>query len=154
MVKRSLAVVVLGLAALVASAGAQKKGDPLARFSFMAGCWRSADGVNTEVWSTSQGGIFFGYATTTQNGQLAFFEQSRIDARPEAAIYFAQPNGQRPTEFVERPTTDGTIAFENPQHDYPQRIVYRPGKSKRDLAATISMLDGSRPTQYAWTKCK
>jgi hypothetical protein len=154
MLKRSLAVAVLGMAALVSSASGAKP-DPNGRFAFMVGCWRSADGVNTETWSASQGGVFFGYATTVQAGQLASFEQSRIDMRSTNAIYTVQPNGQRPTEFVERQGgVPGGVAFENPNHDYPQRIIYRPGKKKNQLEATISMLDGSRPAEYAWARCK
>ena len=45
-----------------------------------------------------------------------------------------------------------SIRFENSEHDYPQRIVYRQPK-KGELAATISRLDGSRPVNYAWVEC-
>lgn len=97
----------------------------------------------------------FGYATTTQAGQLAFFEQSRIDLRQSNAIYVASPGGQRPTEFVEPATRNPDIpgvVFENPTHDYPQRISYRPD-GRNGLAATISLRDGGRATEMRWKRC-
>lgn len=129
----------------------------LGRLGWMVGCWRSADGTNQETWSAPSGGLMFGYATTMQNGQLAFFEQSRIDLRPANAVYVASPMGQRPVEFVEplpqRGATPATgVVFENAQHDYPQRINYRPDGDD-GLAATISLRDGGRPTEYRWERC-
>jgi hypothetical protein len=44
------------------------------------------------------------------------------------------------------------VTFENPQHDYPQRISYR--AERGGLAATISRIDGTRPVQYAWSRCR
>lgn len=148
-----------GLAALAACAtGPQEESG---RLGFMVGCWQSkpdADGrVNKEVWSAPQGGIMFGWATATQGGQLASFEQSRIDLRGARATYTASPEGQRPVVFTEAAPDPAALAppnsvrFENAEHDYPQRIFYRANGS--DLTATISRLDGSRPVEYAWSRC-
>ncbi len=98
----------------------------------------------------------FGYATTTKAGALEGFEQSRIDIRSPRATYNASPDGQRPVIFTESAPAavapPGTVTFENGDHDYPQRISYR--TTKEGLAATISKLDGSRPVDYAWARCK
>jgi hypothetical protein len=127
--------------------------EELGRLGFMVGCWASTDGANQEIWSMPRGGLMFGYATTMQGGKLAFFEQSRIDVRNARAAYTASPDGQRPVVFTEPgAATPDVVVFENAEHDYPQRIAYR--KTKTGLAATISRLDGSRPTQYAWAPCK
>lgn len=100
-----------------------------------------------------RGGLMFGHATTMQGGSLAFFEQSRIDLRNPRATYTASPDGQRPVVFTEPALSAAdTVTFENGDHDYPQRIAYR--KTRDGLAATISLLDGSRPTQYAWERCE
>ena len=66
-----LAAAALGIA-LAACASSPKR--DLGRLGFMVGCWKSADGVNLEVWSPPEGGLMFGYATTTRNGALATFE--------------------------------------------------------------------------------
>lgn len=150
---RLASIAALGTIALGACSSGPSA-DELGRLGFMVGCWASADGTNQETWSMPRGGLMFGYATTMQSGKLSFFEQSRIDLRNARAAYTASPDGQRPVVFTE-PTSGtlrDTISFENAEHDYPQRIIYR--KTKGGLAATISRLDGSRPTQYAWVPCK
>lgn len=148
----SVAVVCLALAAC-ASNPKQEPG----RFGFMIGCWQSPDGANKEVWSYPEGGIMFGYATTTRDGSLATWEQSRIDQRASRAVYTASPEGQRPIQFLEKtpdpvaPAGRGQVTFENGDHDYPQRISYR--ATEDGLTAQISKLDGSRPFTYSWARC-
>lgn len=150
------AVSVLAIALAMGACASNPKMDP-GRFPFMLGCWQSADGVNKEVWSYPEGGIMFGYATTTRDGAVTTWEQSRIDIRPSRSTYTASPEGQRPITFIEAPNAAtatapaASVAFENGDHDYPQRIEYR--AAKEGLAATISKLDGSRPVQYAWERC-
>lgn len=153
---RPAAIALIGAAALAACSSGPDP-DELGRFGFMVGCWESkpdANGqVNKEVWSTPQGGLMFSWATATKGGQLATFEQTRIDLRGQRATYTASPDGQRPVIFTEAPGGPAnSVTFENPQHDYPQRISYRVEKS--GLGATISRIDGSRPVQYAWSRCK
>jgi hypothetical protein len=150
---------------LAGGASAAPKPDPRGPLAWMVGCWRSQDGVNTEEWSPSLGGVMFGHATTIKDGQLAYFEQTRIELRRGRAIYTASPDGQRPIDFVEAPaaheaplpkgakTPPPSITFENPDHDYPQRITYR-SLGNKGLAATISKLDGSQPVEYVWVVCK
>ena len=104
----------------------------------------------------------FGHAVTMNGDQLAFFEQARIDLRGQSAVYTSSPDGLRPISFTEPTPTagatgaDGMIAmvrFENAGHSYPQAITYR-SAGRAGLAATVSMLDGSRPVEYAWERCK
>lgn len=129
----------------------------MGRLGWMVGCWESADGANRETWSPPSAGVMFGAATTTENDELAFFEQTRIMLNSQPATYVASPNGARAVTFVENPDVPALegvpqIAFDNAQNEYPQRIAYRsPGRDR--LAATVSQLDGSRPTQYSWTRC-
>ncbi len=143
----------------LALAACASNGPPrdMGRFAFMVGCWKSPDGVNLEVWSPPEGGIMFGYATTTRDAALVTWEQSRIDTRPSRALYTASPEGQRPTVFTEfrdplALVAPNTVTFENPEHDYPQRITY--AATKNGLTASISRMDGSRPGSYSWTRCK
>ena len=158
---RSAAAIAVAATAL-ASCASGPDPEALGRLGFMVGCWQSnpdAQGrVNKEVWSAPQGGLMFGWATATQNGQVVSFEQTRIDLRGQRATYIASPEGQRPVVFTEAApdplalAAPNSIRFENAEHDYPQRIFYRQPK-KAELAATISRIDGSRPVSYAWVEC-
>lgn len=152
----------LGLTALAAAMAAGCASGPdtseYGRLGWMVGCWQSGDGANQETWSPPSAGVMFGAATTTENGRLAFFEQSRIMLNSSPAAYIVSPNGQRAVTFVENadiPALEDVpqVVFENVANEYPQRIAYRsPGRDR--LAATVSQLDGSRPTNYSWTRCE
>ena len=39
--------------------------------------------------------------------------------------YIAQPGGQPPTHFARTDGGENWVRFENPEHDFPQRIEYR-----------------------------
>lgn len=53
------------------------------------------------------------------------FEHLRLHAREGRLTYTAIPSGQRETAFVSTTVSDTVLVFENPQHDFPQRIAYR-----------------------------
>jgi hypothetical protein len=157
------AVLVLALSACASNPPPRDLG----RLAFMVGCWTSpqpvkaGENMNLEVWSPSESGLMFGYATTVKDGDLVTWEQSRIDLKNPRATYIASPEGQRAVMFVEAPQpplAEGappappTITFENGDHDYPQRISYY--RTETGLAATISKLDGTRPFSYSWVRCK
>ncbi len=153
---RITAVAIFGALATACASGGPSP-DNAGRLYWMVGCWQSLDGANREVWSTPTAGIMFGNATTVNNGQLAFFEQSRIMLNSTPATYVVSPNGQRAATFVEnraapRPEDGFSAVFENAQNEFPQRIAYRTN-GRDGLSATISLLDGSRATNYNWERC-
>lgn len=158
--KRLTAIAALAVLALNTGASAQKA--PPAPLAWMAGCWASDDGLNRETWSASNGGVMFGYATTMKDGQLAFYEQSRIELRSSPATYTVSPNGLRAISFYQNaaapPAVDKkgkpvpSVSFENAEHDFPQRISY--SLDGKVLSATVSKLDGSGAQNYSWKRCK
>ncbi|OYX49302.1 MAG: hypothetical protein B7Y90_07825 [Alphaproteobacteria bacterium 32-64-14] len=160
-----VSVAALGLA--LAGCASNPPPRDLGRLAFMVGCWTSpppvpaGQNLNLESWSPSESGLMFGYATTVKDGNLVTWEQSRIDLKSPRATYTASPEGQRAVIFVEvpqPPPAEGapaplpSVTFENGDHDYPQRIRYY--KTEAGLAASISKLDGSRPFNYSWVRCK
>jgi hypothetical protein len=64
-----------------------------------------------------------------------------------ALAYLAQPGGRAPVAFRLAAREGTSATFENPTHDFPQRIRYvRAGET---LTATISAMDGSNA--MSWT---
>lgn len=62
------------------------------------------------------------------------FEFMRIEQAADGAIAFvAQPLGRPETRFAAREHGPDGVVFENPAHDFPQRVIYR-----RDGAARIA----------------
>lgn len=102
---------------------------PLVGLAWLSGTWSDAepgDTLTEERWSTPRGGSMLGTNRTLSGETTAAFEFLRIEARqPGTIVYVAQPSGSSPG--VDFPLTDleGTRAvFENPEHDFPQRLEY------------------------------
>ena len=52
------------------------------------------------------------------------FEYLRIQRTPSGIVYLASPAGRDPTPFPLTTLEDRRVVFENPDHDFPQRITY------------------------------
>lgn len=96
--------------------------------SFMAGSWSvvSPDGVITEEqWMEPKGGVMLGMSrTVAKSGKVAAFEFMRIATHEGKLAYLAMPGGRGPTAFPLASMTDSRVVFENPAHDFPQRVIY------------------------------
>ena len=80
----------------------------------------------------------------------AFFEYLRIEEQEHAVVYIASPRGQGATEFVLSSINEQTAVFENPDHDFPQRITYR-RVGNRLIAGIEGVVDGeSRMQAWEW----
>lgn len=128
---------------------------------WLKGCWRtSGDGpVITEVWSAPPMPALVGYSYTTRDGQVREWEQMRIEAlSPIHVVLVAMPSGGDPVRFervpvmgvADSPAFRGHLVFENEDHDFPQRIVYRGYTDS--LTATISRIDGSNAMTFEYRR--
>ena len=54
----------------------------------------------------------------------SFFEFMRIVENAEGVSFLASPAGQPATKFAMVECSDKRVVFENPDHDYPQKIGY------------------------------
>lgn len=95
----------------------------------MAGCWERLRGelVVEERWLAPRGGLMLGLSRTVRDGRAVAYEFLRISERDAGVILAADPSGQALTEFAATTISDSLAVFENPEHDFPQRILYRPG---------------------------
>lgn len=119
----------LAIASLLAFEPAASAGEPtLSQLSWLAGCWTSVDGEpgTGEHWLPLAGESLLGVSRTVQDGKTAFYEFMRIERDAAGRItFFAQPRGAPPSAFPATRITDDAVTFENPAHDFPQRIGYR-----------------------------
>lgn len=118
--------------------------------TWMAGCWEQKSGEDwvEECWTRARAGQMMGSSRTGKGDLLRWYEHIRITAEGGATTYCALPKGQAGACFKATKVTDGEAVFENEAHDYPQRIRYwRDGKN---LAAEISLKDGSRASQWRY----
>ena len=108
--------------------------------AWLAGCWMrtGAKSVVTEQWSVPRAGMMLGTGHTTRGDSTLEWEQTRIVSRGTKLVYEARPSGQATAEFVATPN-DTLVAFENPEHDFPQRVIYR----KRGTDSLIARIEGT-----------
>jgi hypothetical protein len=94
---------------------------------FLTGCWRLEIKGRTveEHWLAPAGGSLMGVSRTVVNGKTTEFEFLQIRDLPEGLTYIAKPSNQPEAKFVATSKTADEVVFENPKHDFPQRIRYR-----------------------------
>ena len=94
---------------------------------FMTGCWVfEADGRRVEEhWLAPAGGSLLGVSRTVKGGKTVEYEFLQIRDLPEGLTYIAKPSSQPEAKFVVSSKTADEVVFENPTHDFPQRIRYR-----------------------------
>jgi len=119
----------------------------LEQLAFMSGSWRSPDGSNEEHWMMPAGDKMIGMARLIA-GDRTFFEYLRIEASPDGSIaYVAMPQGGKPTPFGLVSLENNRAVFENPAHDYPQRIIYSLG----DDGNMTARIEGKQGGQDKYT---
>jgi hypothetical protein len=77
------------------------------------------------MWMAPAGGAMLGASRTVVGTAVRESEYLRISASGDTLIYTAIPSGQTATQFRTTSTSSTPIVFENPAHDFPQRIIYR-----------------------------
>lgn len=102
--------------------------DGLEELEWLIGCWRrdSPRGpVYRERWRRLPGDTLWGASVTTRGDSVITSERLHIVQRGDTIVYVAEPEGQARTEFVATMVTARLAVFENPAHDFPQRVIYR-----------------------------
>lgn len=95
---------------------------------WMAGCWSGQKGsiVYEEQWNRPVGGSMMGMARTLKAHRVIFSEFMRIDSTVGRVTYTPRiGTKQGPVEFVLKSQSGSEVVFENPAHDFPQRIRYK-----------------------------
>lgn len=121
-------MLILVLLMLGSLCSAQSPKPSINDLSWLAGCWEAnmrGNQVN-EQWMKPGGGVMLGMARTVTQDKAIEFEFTQIREDKDGAIYYvAKPSGQAEASFKLIKLENKEAIFENPQHDFPQRIIYR-----------------------------
>lgn len=151
----AVVVAVLLAAVPVPAAAAGEQPEPPATaatvddLAFLAGCWEGDLGGGTaihETYTAPAGGAILGNSRVIREGGTLFFEFSRIADDGAGVAFRPYPNGEATVSFALVRSGPGEAVFENPDHDHPQRIVYR--RLGDRLTAEVGNLDGSRTERF------
>lgn len=126
----------------------------LDKLGFMAGCW---SGKGTfEMWMKPEAGSVMGMGRAVRNGKLAGTEYFFVTDGTDGVVLHVQHRlAAKITQFKLKELTESSVTFENPEHDYPQRVIYRvtgPG-------ALLGRIEGTdkgkeRAIDYPMTRAK
>jgi hypothetical protein len=111
--------------------------------AWLAGCWASAGGEagSGEIWTAPAGGTLLGIGRTVKGGRTVAHEFLQIrEAQPGGLVLIALPSGQQEATFPLLRLAEREVVFENLQHDFPQRVLYR--ATGRDLL--LGRIEGRR----------
>jgi hypothetical protein len=118
-------------AVVVAAAGVE-------RVSWLKGCWEMSSGGRTieEQWNAPRGGVMLEVGRTVRDGRLVEYEFVVVREDGDSLAYEAHPSGQPSAVFRAKEVGEQRVVFENPEHDFPQRVGYE-RKSADALSAWI-----------------
>ena len=118
--------------------------------AFLTGVWVSQgqDVMQEEHWMSPAGGIMVGMHRDVRPNGSSFFEFLHIEQRADGIYYLASPRGKAPIAFKLIEKGSDRVVFENPNHDFPQKIIYvlREGK----LVARIEGLQDGELSAMEW----
>lgn len=120
--------------------------------AWLAGRWelRSEGRHVEEVWLPPAGGLLLGMSREVREGKKTLFENLRIEERADGVFYVASPQGGPTTDFRLVKSEARRAIFENPTHDFPQRIEY--WMDGEQLAAKISSLDETSASEWRYQR--
>lgn len=131
------------LALVTAAAGAPdaRQGRGIEQVAWLRGCWeaKTTSGAVEEHWTAPSGGSMVGLSRTVRDGALAAYELIVLRERGDRLVYLAHPSGQPAAEFLSTAVSGDVAIFENPAHDFPQRLGYR-----RQGASLLAWIEGAR----------
>jgi hypothetical protein len=126
----------------------------VADLPWLRGCWErtTRTGRAFEQWSAGSAGELVGVARVISDTRDRDTEHLRIYRRGDGLVYEAHPESQALTLFPLRVHSADSVVFENPAHDFPQRITYtRVGSDS--LVAVVSNITGTgRPLRFAFRR--
>jgi hypothetical protein len=72
------------------------------------------------------GGTLLGMSRTVAKGRTVAHEFMQIrEVEPGQLAFIASPSGQAQAMFRVKSLGEREVVFENPTHDFPQRVIYR-----------------------------
>ena len=115
------------------------------RVAWLQGCWErtSSQRIVEEQWMAPRGKTMMGMGRTTQGDRVVEHEFLILREQGDQLAYEAHPSGQPTAVFVSRTVDESTVVFENPQHDFPQRVGYR----RESPDALLAWIEGTSKGQ-------
>jgi hypothetical protein len=142
---RRLLVTSLSAAIVASVPAAAQQPAALQRVAWLQGCWESVSPQRLiqEQWTAPRGGTMLGVGRTIRGEQTVDYDFVVVREQNGRLAYEAHPAGQAPAVFLSKEIGDSMVVFENPEHDFPQRVGYR--RDGTGLKAWVEGSSGGQP---------
>lgn len=151
MLKRCAFIIFLALTTQVSA-----QTSTIVDIAWISGNWQTEPGGRRQIeehWTTVAGGTMLGMSRTVAGDKTVEFEYLRIEQRADGIYYVAHPKARCPgTDFKLTRASATEAVFENPQHDFPKRIIYR--RDGDSLTATIDGGEGTKAMSFMFKRNK
>ncbi|MEM6511978.1 MAG: DUF6265 family protein [Pseudomonadota bacterium] len=120
--------------------------------TWLVGCWVSDNGESLEAWTQDTDSTLIGFSSIVKDNRVVFYELMSIHSDSGAPLVFtAYPSNQPGGSFDAISQTEDSVVFQNPAHDFPQRIRYQ--RSGNQLIADIALASGDKQIDFLKTQC-
>jgi hypothetical protein len=116
--------------------------EEIEKVSWLLGSWenKSEEGTLSEIWEKKNDSTLVGESYFIREKDTLHSERIEVKQKGEDLLYIPTVKGQnndKPITFKLTLATENEFTFENPAHDYPQKIVYKMVNTN-SLVTTIS----------------
>jgi DNA-binding beta-propeller fold protein YncE len=144
--KAPLVFCLLSVAAFGGASEGRAEARSLSDLAFLTGCWKGQlpgeEGTIEERFNAPTAGLILGTSQTVAGGKTKSFEFMRIEQTGEGIVMTPAPMGNKSVPF--KLVGDGRGAvFENLEHDFPKRIIYR----LREDGSLVARIEGEKAEQ-------
>jgi hypothetical protein len=151
---------ILSLLIILSFASCQKSKEvsKIVAANWLLGNWenKSDDGDLLETWKKVNDSIYDGESYFIKGKDTLHFEKIQMKQKGEALFYIATIRGQnndKPVTFKHNDTIEKQLVFENPKHDFPQKIVYSK-IAKDSIIIQISGIQQGKPSSERFSMKK
>ena len=156
---KSTLIITITILLLSCQNKAERKFEKLEKMNWLIGQWenKTPEGYLTETWTKDNDSTFSGqsYFIIKEKDTL-HFESIVLMQVNDDLIYQPIVKGQnenQPVDFKLISDAEDSFSFENPKHDYPQKITYKKINNK-SLTATISGLQQGKQSSESYPMTK
>jgi hypothetical protein len=121
-------IILAGL--MLSSPGLAQEPTPLTvrSLSFMSGCWTTPKGAPSELrecFTAPYAGLIQGSSQAVKDGKTTQIEFAAIQEKDGKVTYAPIFNGKSLSVFTLTRIENKTATFENPDNDFPKKVIYR-----------------------------
>lgn len=156
--KLSLMAVLVSACFFACQNKSEHKFEKIKKMEWLVGSWEQKlpDGIITETWTKEDDSTFSGKSFFIKQKDTIHLESIVLSQKGEDLFYIPTVSGQNnnePVTFKLTSEAENNFTFENPAHDYPQKITYKKVNDTSLLATISGKQQGKESTEsYPMTK--